>query len=301
MRTLVAVSLLVMNIAAAQPPVVTGLGYRQPAPDVAPGQIVSLFVRSADPVPQPVMAAGYPLPIRLAGFEVVLYQSFALPLPVPLIAIYTVEECPAGATNQCQPLVAVTVQVPYELVPNVPGSRRPENFASLVVIKDGVPSAPQALSAVPDNAHIVNSCDTLLPPAAEQSPCQAAVTHSDGSFVTRENPARSGEVITVYLYGLGRTEERLQSGAASPSVAQPMTDVRATVVYGSDAGPVRPERTQTPLFSGLTPGVAGLYQVNIRVETPAAVPTCGPSIPSNAVVAVGRGHSFASAPLCVLP
>jgi len=85
-----------------------------------------------------------------------------------------------------------------------------------------------------------------------------AVARLDGTLVTVGAPAVAGETLCVYLTGLGRPEGPLPpSGAAAP--AAPLLVAR---------GPIRViigDRSVTPLFAGLTPGFAGLYQVNFTV------------------------------------
>ncbi|MBK9169724.1 MAG: hypothetical protein IPM24_20000 [Bryobacterales bacterium] len=81
-------------LGAAQVPNVAGVGYCAPTVTVAPGQIVSVFVRTATHLSEPVTASQFPLPTTLAGFTVVLHQTFAGPVNVPLLAVYTAEACP---------------------------------------------------------------------------------------------------------------------------------------------------------------------------------------------------------------
>lgn len=80
-----------------------------------------------------------------------------------------------------------------------------------------------------------------------------AIQHSsDYALVTRASPAVPGEVIIVYLTGLGYAGQKTgvpPSGPAQASNCYPPT---------SNAGEV--------LYAGVTPGVVGLYQMNIRLR-----------------------------------
>ncbi len=84
----------------------------------------------------------------------------------------------------------------------------------------------------------------------------AAITRSDGSQVTPSNPVFPGETLTAYLTGLGRVHQPVQIGAAAPF--SPAAEAMARVSVVLDGSPI------TPSFAGLSPGSAGLYQVNFR-------------------------------------
>lgn len=82
-------------------------------------------------------------------------------------------------------------------------------------------------------------------------------------------PAKAGDVLTIYAIGLGPTTPAVASGQPAPST-QPLASVSSTptVNFGTTViGSV----TATPFFAGLTPGYAGLYQVNVTI--PANAPT----------------------------
>lgn len=86
---------------------------------------------------------------------------------------------------------------------------------------------------------------------------QGAILHANFSLVSSSNPARAGETLLVYGTGLGPLKIPVNSGDKAPSspLAETLIVPRATV-GGLDA-PVT--------FSGLAPGFAGLYQINIVV------------------------------------
>ncbi|MBZ5595662.1 MAG: hypothetical protein LAP39_25770 [Acidobacteriia bacterium] len=79
--------------------------------------------------------------------------------------------------------------------------------------------------------------------------------------------SKAGDVIVVYCAGLGTVTAPVASGAAAP--ADPLSrTVTPVVTIGGLPAQV--------MFSGLTPGYAGLYQVNAVV--PAGV-TPGDDVP----------------------
>lgn len=81
---------------------------------------------------------------------------------------------------------------------------------------------------------------------------------ADGTLVKASNPAKAGSVVTLYATGLGAVNPPVASGFPAPPAPSLSQTVATPVVNigGSDA---------TLLFSGLAPGFAGLYQLNIRV------------------------------------
>ncbi len=90
---------------------------------------------------------------------------------------------------------------------------------------------------------------------ANQTPI---VTHSaTGGLVTPQSPATPGEFVTVYMTGLGAVSGTITEGQPAP-LAPPL-QVLASVSVQVGAVNVQPS------FAGLTPGLAGLYQVNFQI------------------------------------
>ena len=86
------------------------------------------------------------------------------------------------------------------------------------------------------------------------------VTHADFSLVTAQNPARLGEVVIVFLTGMGAVSPPFPDGAAGPvSPLSRTTDPGISVLFDGEAGSV--------LFSGAAPGFVGLYQLNVEIPT----------------------------------
>ena len=99
---------------------------------------------------------------------------------------------------------------------------------------------------------------------------QAAITHLDGSFVNKDNPASRDEVLSIYAIGLGPTTGgTVVTGRGAPS--SPLAEVCADTAACAKTlqvffGP--PGDTRSPVivqWSGLVPGLVGVYQANVYV------------------------------------
>jgi len=85
------------------------------------------------------------------------------------------------------------------------------------------------------------------------------ILHADGRPVTRDAPLEIDEVVLVYLTGLGEVSPAVQAGVAAPSSPLAQTTVPMRAFFDGGEGRI--------LFSGLAPGWAGLYQMNVRVPS----------------------------------
>ena len=212
-------------------------------------------------------------------------------------------------------LTAITIQIPWELVPNRErGGGRPENFAKLTVAFQGVPGESIAIEPQLDNIHIVNSCDSTMPPGIERpadmsGPCRPLVTHVDGRLVTSANPASQGEALVLYAFGLGASGGGVRSGDTTRAPV-PLTDVGVVFQSGvnlqaSRPGPIPPQTGNSPLalYAGLTAGQVGLYQIAVTLPNlPANTPACtASSIQSNFTISIGRTATFDGAGICIQP
>ncbi len=89
---------------------------------------------------------------------------------------------------------------------------------------------------------------------------QAAVFHANtGIPADQANPAVAGEILEIYGTGLGPTEPFVAAGNPAPASPLARTLVTPEVLIGNSPA--------TVVFSGLTPGFAGLYQVNAVVPS----------------------------------
>jgi uncharacterized protein (TIGR03437 family) len=94
----------------------------------------------------------------------------------------------------------------------------------------------------------------------------AAALHGDYSLVSATNPATQGEVISMYLTGLGATNPVVKDGAAAPGKAPLALITGGLAIY---VGGVAVPANQIS-YAGLAPTLAGLYQVNFMIPNVAA-------------------------------
>ena len=128
----------------------------------------------------------------------------------------------------------VNAQVPWE----VNGA----SYLTVQVIVNGLPSNLSTVGLAPNAPGIL------------------AVTHaSDGSRVAPSAPAAPGEYLTIYAVGLGAVTNPPSTGATALATPLSYTLQTPTVTIGGVAANV--------VFSGLTPGFSGLYQLNALVPS----------------------------------
>jgi uncharacterized protein (TIGR03437 family) len=90
----------------------------------------------------------------------------------------------------------------------------------------------------------------------------AAALHSNYSVVTESSPAQIGENVSIYLAGMGTVNLPVSAGAAAPSSPPSVTTAQPLVYLLDTAG----HYVQATVgFSGLAPGFAGLYQINLII------------------------------------
>jgi uncharacterized protein (TIGR03437 family) len=94
------------------------------------------------------------------------------------------------------------------------------------------------------------------------------VRYSNGLVVTSTNPVHRGDILTIYLTGLGAVNPPVADGVPAPLSPLSTTVVTPSVQIGGAGCPV--------FFSGLVPGYVGLYVINVSV--PSSTPQ-GLSVP----------------------
>ena len=97
-------------------------------------------------------------------------------------------------------------------------------------------------------------------PALFEDDSGIAAEHADGSLISADAPAHPGEVIVVYGTGLGRTDPTQIDGRLAQSAARIILIDQLRVLLDGQAVPA-----ENILYAGITPGFAGLYQINLRL------------------------------------
>jgi uncharacterized protein (TIGR03437 family) len=155
--------------------------------------------------------------------------------------------------GRAAPILAVTPwQINAQLPPWVPEStatfqvRFANGSATNITTQEVVTSAPQVLT-LPNDPY---------------PDCQSAVFHAGTGVVANQlHPATVGEIVEIYAVGLGPTDPVVLAGTPAPA-SPPAMAIGPTTVSMSD---MQHEMDVPVLFAGLTPGLIGIYQVNVRV------------------------------------
>jgi uncharacterized protein (TIGR03437 family) len=137
----------------------------------------------------------------------------------------------------------VNAQIPFELTPGQP--------YQVIVSNNGAITAPDGLQLIAESPGVAS-----FPSGTAES--QHA---TDSSLITEASPAKPGEFVVIYLAGMGPTTVPVATGAGAPSDPLARTQDAPSVTINSE--PVR------VLFAGLTPGLAGLYQIDLQVPADA--------------------------------
>lgn len=87
-------------------------------------------------------------------------------------------------------------------------------------------------------------------------------------------PAKVGDTLELYAIGLGATSPSVATGQPAPASTLAMLTTTPTVRFGNNLF----SPTVTPDFAGLSPGFAGLYQVNVRIPANAPKGVVGISL-----------------------
>ncbi len=198
------------------------------AEPLAPGTILSIFGSglSAASVASGGMApAKLPLPTELGGTQVTIADK-----PLPLLFVREDQ---------------VNAILPFEL-----GDRSTEKLPVVVRRTDS-----DALSTAQPVAISAARPGVFTQTGSGDGP--ASVLDINFRLVDADNPVRPGDAVQVYATGLGLTDRPVatEQGAPADPLASAAEKVRVTV-GGLDAA---------VLFAGLSPGYAGLYQVNLVI------------------------------------
>jgi uncharacterized protein (TIGR03437 family) len=152
--------------------------------------------------------------------------------------------------NAALPLLATAAgQINFQLPPSLAAGKFPLVVRSI---------SNQAASTQSVNVTVAK----YAPAVFVSTSGQAAIYHSDGSPVTTSNPTTRDQRLTIYATGLGATTGGTVT-AGSPSPSSPLAVTGPLTVYFGTPG-----YSQAPViveWSGLAPGLIGVYQVDVYV------------------------------------
>jgi uncharacterized protein (TIGR03437 family) len=86
----------------------------------------------------------------------------------------------------------------------------------------------------------------------------ALATSADNNLLTADAPAHAGDIVVIYLTGLGRTSPAYNAGEVPGSAAQIVSGVKVAL----DTMELDPIYIK---YAGVTPGWPGLYQLNLEI------------------------------------
>jgi len=139
----------------------------------------------------------------------------------------------------------LNVQVPYTVPVNTE--------YQLTVARGETLSVPQQL--------VVASAQPGIFTVNQRGSGQGSIMRSDQVTLAQAGaPAEAGETVVIYCTGLGAVTPAVKEGAPAPVTAPLATTVNPVAVTIGG-------KTAQVVFSGLTPGYAGLYQVNAVVPS----------------------------------
>lgn len=211
-------------------------------------------------------------PTYTAGSIVNAASNFPGPLaPNTIVSLYgtqlawttralTAEDIRAGVLPYLLPGAGVAVTVghiygrlyyvsPTQINLLVPSQLTPGQEYPVQVTRDGLAGPP-----------IKIRLEAAAPGLFVQETGYTAATRWDGSIVTRAEPVHPGEVVVLYATGLGQTVPMLGDGELPTGAMR--IEGRAEFQVLVNGKPVADDRI---LYAGVTPGFAGLYQVNLML------------------------------------
>jgi len=245
---------VVVTVRASLPPLTPvelqargAVGANARAPALNSGGVVN----GASFAPTAPLAPGSIVSVFGANFASTNAGASSLPLPKTL----------AGASLQVGGLDVplfyssggqINAQLPFELTLNT----RPQ----LIVKGADFVTVPETITVAAARPGIFTT--------SQDGKGQGVIMDTANRLVDASNPAQPGDVVVVYCTGLGATNPAVRSGEAAPASPLAKVTTPVSVTIGGQPAVVQ--------FAGLTPGYAGLYQVNVQI--PSGV-TPGSSVP----------------------
>jgi len=231
---------LTMNARGSSPgfsPVITPVA-SSVVPNAAPVLTPDGTVHPYNPLIGGALAPGTIVAIYGSNMATVPAQPTTTPLPVRLNGTTILMGGIPAPLFYVSP-TQVNAQIPFELDPS--------KEYQIVVNANGALSAPLPLHLSAANPGLDAFPDGTI----------VALHSATGALVTADNPARSGEYIIMFLLGMGATDNPVTTGDVSSLSTLNSALSTPTLTLGGKSVPV--------FFAGLTPGLVGLYQINLKI------------------------------------
>ena len=242
-----AVSIAGLSVQVTQ----TGTG---PSPALNPGGVVN--------------AASYAYPIApgsiAAAFGDLLVTSMSTDGSSPLLTSLSGLSLQFGDATEAPLFFASTGQVNFQ----VPWELAGQTQTTIAAAFNGQIGAAQTLSLAPFAPGIFSM--------SSQGNGQGAILDASYHLVDSSNPAAAGSTVQIFCTGLGAVTNQPPTGSPAGDTPLSETAITPTVTIGGAPAQVT--------FSGLAPGYAGLYQVNVQVPAGLAAANAAPVAISGAGV-----------------
>ena len=206
---------------------------------------------------------------------------------------YTAASIVNAATNTAGPFAPNTIVTIYGThlafdtlavsAQTIASNTLPTELAGIHVVIDGLPAglyyvSPGQInllipnSLLPGDSQIVVARDGVSGPyvtvtLGEVAPglfadrnLLIAATHANGAVVSAADPVTAGEWVVLYCVGLGRTAPDLYNGEVAVRAMPAVHWADLSVLVGGSA--ITGWRIY---YAGVTPGYAGLYQINVKL------------------------------------
>jgi uncharacterized protein (TIGR03437 family) len=138
----------------------------------------------------------------------------------------------------------VNAQIPYDVT----------GTASIVVRGPAGISDPFTFNVQPAAPSVFQN--TSISP---DQPLPYVTRQANGLLVTPSNPAHTGDILQIFLAGMGQTDPPATAGVAPSGSPVQNVVIRPTVTIGGAAAAI--------VSAHLVPGVAGVYEVDAQVAT----------------------------------
>ena len=300
---------LLVGLRAQVLPEIKAAGYGVPLrPRFAPGQVLTLFAPGVNVPATPITnnADTLPLPTTLADITVAAVETSragGFRGNLPIFGVTNVLYF-GGVSAEGPNLAAITVQMPA--IEFCPAEAGPNPcwyvpILSVTVMQAGIAVARSEMVAVGTSPHVLNSCDSSVSPFLSDAvkigqlmaQCAPIIAHPNGTIVSGENPARLGETVSIYATGLGWGITSALVGTPAPKEGVPLDASSITVAFDFnptiDPFPTGLPPEGKPAYAGLTGGLVGTYQINVRLPRarPATARTCGGFADTNLGINLG--------------